>query len=222
MNKERQKIYALFQQNSKLRFKDIEKSIGLRSNLISYHLEKMQEEGVLEKKAEYYVLSAKAERLIPQGELAPLPVVVVALRHNRNILLIKRTKRPYQHYWALPGGKIHHDEILQEAAARIVKEKTGIEAKLSIVNAVAQETVQEKGVIKHNFILFFVSMDADIPSFKVSSHGDLQWFALSKLKDANIIPSDLWLIQHKLDATMNLTNISMVEQEGELSQIIIK
>lgn len=43
------------------------------------------------------------------------------------IILIERDVEPYKGRWALPGGFVHIDESLEEAAMRELKEETGIE-----------------------------------------------------------------------------------------------
>ncbi|MGK7923401.1 MAG: NUDIX domain-containing protein [Trichodesmium sp.] len=43
------------------------------------------------------------------------------------IMLIQRNLPPYEGEWALPGGFIHLDESLEEAALRELQEETGIE-----------------------------------------------------------------------------------------------
>jgi 8-oxo-dGTP diphosphatase len=42
------------------------------------------------------------------------------------IILIQRDRDPYKGQWALPGGFVHNDESLEEAAMRELKEETGI------------------------------------------------------------------------------------------------
>lgn len=42
------------------------------------------------------------------------------------VLLIKRAAPPFQNYWALPGGFLLKNETTASAAARILKEKTGV------------------------------------------------------------------------------------------------
>ncbi len=42
------------------------------------------------------------------------------------IILIQRDRDPYKGQWALPGGFVHIDESLEEAAMRELKEETGI------------------------------------------------------------------------------------------------
>jgi len=43
------------------------------------------------------------------------------------IILIERDKEPYRGKWALPGGFVHIDESLEDAAKRELKEETGIQ-----------------------------------------------------------------------------------------------
>lgn len=42
------------------------------------------------------------------------------------VLLIQRQLEPFRHAWALPGGFVHMDENLDEAALRELSEETGI------------------------------------------------------------------------------------------------
>lgn len=43
-----------------------------------------------------------------------------------HLLLIQRQKPPYQGCWALPGGKLDANESVEQAAARELREETGI------------------------------------------------------------------------------------------------
>lgn len=47
--------------------------------------------------------------------------------HQLKVMLIKRNLPPFEGEWALPGGFIHIDESLEEAALRELREETGIE-----------------------------------------------------------------------------------------------
>ncbi|MCK4670299.1 MAG: NUDIX domain-containing protein [Nanoarchaeota archaeon] len=228
VKKEREKIFKLFLDKISLKFNEIEKAIKIRSNMVSYHLEKMQEEGLLEKRGEYYYLTKEAEKYIPivshlTGEkMSPLPVVLVALVNNGKILLIKRNKRPYQGYWAMIGGKMNLEESFEEASIRQIKEKTNIDASFVSVNNVLHERVEGDDMIKHSFILFFTKMQTDTFDFCRTELGELRWFDLSEIDKEKIIPSDLWLLKNKFDSKIDVKIARMKENQGELSSFEVE
>lgn len=43
-----------------------------------------------------------------------------------NVLMIKMKKKPFAGMWALPGGLIKGDESVDDAARRVLREKTGV------------------------------------------------------------------------------------------------
>jgi 8-oxo-dGTP diphosphatase len=224
VKEERAKIFKLFLNNQKLKFSEIEKETQIRSNMVSYHIEKMQEENLLEKRGEYYYLTKIAERYMPifsnivGEELSPLPVILVALVNKNKILLIKRDKRPYKGYWSLIGGKMLLEESFKEASLRQIKEKTSISGKYISINGVMHERVNGEEVIKHSFILFFTKIKTNETKFIETKHGELKWFPISKIsKKEKIIPSDLWLIKNRLNSKIDVKTATMLEKEGELS-----
>lgn len=55
-------------------------------------------------------------------------VVILTIKGNSlKVLLVKRTNEPFKGRWAIPGGFIRLSENLDEAALRILKEKTNVE-----------------------------------------------------------------------------------------------
>lgn len=54
-------------------------------------------------------------------------IVVFALdEEDLKVMLIQRDLNPFQGQWALPGGFVHVDETLNEAARRELREETGL------------------------------------------------------------------------------------------------
>lgn len=55
-------------------------------------------------------------------------VVILTLRDGHlEALLIKRKEHPFLNYWSLPGGFVQMQESLDEAAARVLRQKAGLE-----------------------------------------------------------------------------------------------
>jgi len=222
--KERRKIFELFLNNNKFKFNEIEKHLGIRSNMVSYHLEQMVKEGILVKEEMYYSLTKEAEKFIPIFEqlfgkdLGPLPVVLVSIINDNKILMVKRNKRPYKNYWSMVGGKILFDETFESCSVRQVKEKTSLDSKFISVNHVLHEVVEDEG-IKHSFILFFTKVEVDSFDFKNSEIGELRWFDIDSLDsfEKEIIPSDFWLLKNKLDSKMDFDNASMKDVNDKLT-----
>ena len=224
VKKEREHIFRLFLTKNKLKFNEIEKELKIRSNLVSYHLTQLQKEGLLRKNGDCYYLTASGEKYLPLfshvigTELSPLPVALIAVMNKDKILLIQRQKRPYQNYWSMLGGKMLLEESLEEAALRVVKERSGLSGKLVSINSVLHERVEGEGMVKHSFILFFIKVKVKETAVKNSEHGKLKWFKLKEAIKEKIIPSDLWLMQHRLNSKIDFLSAKMQEQEGELSE----
>lgn len=51
----------------------------------------------------------------------------VAIISGGAVLLVKRARAPYRHYWTLPGGRMEAGESAQACARREVAEELGLE-----------------------------------------------------------------------------------------------
>jgi len=62
----------------------------------------------------------------PRAALTTDAIVIVKEANETFVLLIERGREPFIHKWALPGGFIEMDEILEDACKRELLEETGL------------------------------------------------------------------------------------------------
>ena len=66
----------------------------------------------------------------PQYEQPGVTVDLVIFTVNAGqlkVLLVKRAEEPFAGCWSIPGGFLRKDETLEEAALRVMEEKTGVQ-----------------------------------------------------------------------------------------------
>jgi len=76
----------------------------------------------------------KVNSLIPEGSIegyerpaVTVDVLIFTIDNNRlKVALIRRGIPPFKGSWALPGGFVHIDESLEEAARREIEEEAGV------------------------------------------------------------------------------------------------
>lgn len=63
----------------------------------------------------------------PQRHLVTVDIIIFTLRENDlQVLLVKRQYPPFAGKWAIPGGFVHAEESLEDAARRELQEETGV------------------------------------------------------------------------------------------------
>lgn len=218
-------IYDLFTKSSRLRFSEIRKSLGVQSNVLSYHLNQMVKEGLLEKDEDDYILSVRGEQKIPfftqfsSQTHGAIPVVIVAIVKSGQILLLRRNKRPYQGYWGMPGGALIMHETIEENAITRAKKETGLDCEFQKISAIVHERVVEKNSVKHAFVLFLVIVKPKKGEIKESEEGKLEWFSLKSLRPDRIIPSDFFLLKKYLGKKSDVMSVVLEEKDGKLSLV---
>ncbi len=217
------KIFELFLRSKRLRFSDIEKSLGIKTNVLAYHLNTMIKEGMLLKDGDDYLLSTHGEKLLPffahitqQLTGGCLPVVLAAIIKNNKILLLKRKNRPYKGYWGMPGGKLHLEESIEECTVREVKEETGLDCAFSHIAAIVHERVKESDTYTHAFLLFFVVVKTKTDKIKESDEGKTEWFPLKDLQPGRIIPSNYQMIKNHLKEIAHVNCVIIEEKEERI------
>jgi ADP-ribose pyrophosphatase YjhB (NUDIX family) len=152
-------ILSLFLTNKRLKFNEIEKLLKTRSNKLDYHLKKLISKKIIEKNNDFYRLTESSEYLIPyiSEKNALLPAVLILIGNNKKAFLYKRTKRPYQGFLSLPGGRILLGESVKESVKRIMKEKHNLNATLEKINSVSIEHIKRNKKVINSFLLIFTT-----------------------------------------------------------------
>lgn len=195
-----EQIIKLFLTKNKLKFNEIEKSLGVRSNKLDYHLKKLLDEGVISKNNGFYELSETSEYLIPyvSDKKSVLPVVLICMGDSKRVFLYKRHKRPYKNFLSLPGGRLLLGESISNCTKRIMKEKHKINAEFEKINSISLEHVKKNKKIIHSFLLIFVNAKID---------QDFEFVDVDKNK-SKIIPSDYKLIKQDFDSEIEIKTIN--------------
>ncbi len=125
------------------------------------------------------------------------------IRKNSKILLIKRLKKPFLDYYALPGGFVDYGESVENAVKRETLEETSLEiVPLDILGVYSHPSRDPR---RHTISIVFMSKILDgIPKASDDAK-DIKWINiqdLNKIKiafDHGIILSDYlkYLINHE-------------------------
>ena len=121
------------------RFAELQKASGLESDHVKFHIKQLVKLGYINKIGNAYQLSVIGKEYANKldtdaGVIERQPKVAVLLvverynskTHMMEYLLQKRLKHPYFGFWGAPTGKVRWGETLLDAAARELKEETGL------------------------------------------------------------------------------------------------
>jgi len=90
----------------------------------------------------------------------PIPAVGALVVHQGRVLLVRRGSPPALGEWAIPGGRIHLGETLQQAAEREIFEETGVRiragAPLFTFDAIHRD---DAGRIQYHYVIIDLAAD---------------------------------------------------------------
>jgi 8-oxo-dGTP diphosphatase len=144
------------------------------------------------------------------------------IKKNLNILLIKRNLDPFKGNWALPGGFVHMDEDLEEAARRELLEETGLSnIYLEQLSTFGQPGRDPRGRVVTIAYVALVKMN-DLQLHADTDASDAGWFAIGDFPSLafdheNIL--DLAIIRLKSNVRNHPIGFEMLPKKFTLSQL---
>ena len=124
----------------------------------------------------------------------PLIAVSVAARNPETgeFLLVRRGQAPAKGQWAFPGGRLHFGETLAQAAARELREETGLSA-----DDIRFHTLYElmsdggDGDVPHHFVLAVHRAEAAGVPVAADDAAEAGWFTIEAMAALPITASTL-------------------------------
>lgn len=119
------------------------------------------------------------------------------------VLLVKHNDPIHTNKWALPGGWIHHDENLRDAAARLLEEWTGVQD-LYLEQLKAFGRIDRFPNERVVTIAYYALVSAEnYPVISGSSATDASWFSVNELPElifdhAEILAYGIKFLRHQV------------------------
>jgi colanic acid biosynthesis protein WcaH len=138
-----------------------------------------------------------------------ISIDLVVKNPEGQVLLGKRTNRPAQGYWFVPGGRVLKDEQLDMAFERLLMAELAIKKQCAQFLGVYQhfytDNVTEDDFSTHYLVLAYeILFDGNISDLPIAQHNDYQWFSQLELLQHNKVHEHTkWYFQKTKEADNN-------------------
>ena len=131
-------------------------------------------------------LTASPAQPDPAG---PVLGVSVAVWRDGKVLLIQRGHDPWRGAWSLPGGRVERGETLAEAAARELREETGLVIGTPrLVETLDAIDRADDGTVRGHFVIVVFAADATGTPVASSDADAFDWFTLDGIDAVTTTP----------------------------------
>ena len=118
----------------------------------------------------------------------PLISIDILLKKDGKVLLGKRINKPAQGYFFSTGGRVHKNETITNAMARIAKNELNITVTLTPKFIGVFEHFYDDSIYKdvstHYVNLAYEYEVQEIPDLPAEQHSEYQWFTIDKLLES--------------------------------------
>jgi len=168
---------------------------GLGSDSFSFHLRRLLTLGLIEKHEDQYRLSVAGKEFanrfdvddragLRQGKLSVMLVPMREPNGSREYLIRHRLKQPYFDYCGFITGKVRNGETVLEAAARELKEETGLQARLEYIGIQHKLDYTENHQLLEDKYFFVVLATDTAGDFKEAVRGGRNlWLSAEQVEE---------------------------------------
>jgi 8-oxo-dGTP diphosphatase len=170
------------------------------SNLVAYHLRKMEEDGLVAKYPDGYGLTeqGKKESAFIEGDTGgkaelPTPTVVVFVLDEAKGLMLaqERLKEPFFGTWGVVSGKINFGWNPIECAIRDLKEETDLIAHNAELRAIEFMKTYDNGKLMHHHLMYLVVVTEFSGTLKERTHkARHEWMTMDAYTHKPKFPGD--------------------------------
>ena len=120
----------------------------------------------------------------------PVVGVGVVVWRDDKVLLIRRGNPPRADEWGLPGGMQHLGETIMEAAAREVREETGLKVSpMGVITAIDSVSRDASGKIEYHFTIIDVAAESRTGKAKAGDDAtETCWATLEEVEKLCVWP----------------------------------
>ena len=100
------------------------------------------------------------------------------------VLLIKRNNEPFKGKWALPGGAMYNNELIEETAKRELKEKTNI-TDIDLLFVGVEDKVDRSPLLRMLAFIYIGLVDIDKVNILKETNKtiDADWFSINNIPE---------------------------------------
>ena len=143
----------------------------------------------------------------------PLVSIDLIVRDSEgSVLLGKRTNRPAQGFWFVPGGRVLKDESFDYAFKRLIKEELGLNSVESKFKGIYQhfydDNFSEDDFTTHYLVLAYeITFNGDLALLPFQQHSIYKWFSEKELlENGQVHEHSKWYVQENKQADSSFNN----------------